>query len=313
MSTHSTRKRRSFRALQLAVAVAAFFYVFSLVDLQEARRALSGIDLRFFAAAFFLALLGLFSASLRWVILLRSAGIGYRILDAFRCYLAGAFYGLAMPGVIGGDVSRVVICRHQTGAPLGKLTGSVLLERYLGVVTLLCLLVIGLSSSSAEFLPPQAATVAPLLAAAGLAAILAVPALVRRNTLGVALHPRLARLGGLLDAVGGLRPAGLAKALGLSGGFQLSDILGTYLVGQALGTALHGPELLVALPLAYLATALPISPSGLGIREATLVLVLAQAGVSTSEAALLALVIFFIRVLVGILGGLDQMLGTLRK
>jgi hypothetical protein len=57
----------------------------------------------------------------------------------------------------------------------------------------------------------------------------------------------------------------------------------------------------------YLATVLPISPGGLGVREGTLVIVLAQFGLAASDAALLAVAVFLNRVAVGAVGAVQHL------
>lgn len=304
---------RSTRYLQLLVAAAAFIYVLYMIDAREARALLLAANLYLLPVAAVISLAGLALAGLRWRVLLRPLGVCLSSTAAFRCYLAGSFYGLAMPGVIGGDVARVLICRRETGKDVGLVTTTVLLERGLGVVVLLCVLAAGLSISTplSFFLPDSAAGLATGLAAAALIISLSTPRLFglvrlidrdgKRRT-----HPAIAALVRPLRTASTLSSKSVLLALLLSLGFQLADLLATFVIAAALGVELSVSALLVALPLAYLVTALPISPAGLGLREITFAVSLAQFGVPSSDAALVALGVFLMRVVLGLLGGVDQ-------
>ena len=313
------RRRKLLRLIQLGVVVLALYFVFSRIHPADARSVLARMNPAMLPIAVLIALAGMAFSSWRWSILLRAAGIAYPKLRAFRCYLSGAFYSLVMPGVVGGDVSRVLICRHDTGGGYAVIAGTVLLERALGVGVLMCVLAFGLAVSSSGFIPSPAKMLVYAAAACGLVAVFCLPGLVRRGARGAAgryLHSvkSIAHLAGAFSPVRDLRAPQIAQALVLTALFQLTDVAMTLLLAHALNIALHGPALLVALPLVYLATALPISPSGLGLREATLAFILPGVGAATeSDAALLALATFGIRIVVGILGGLVQLLSGAKQ
>lgn len=311
--------RRAVRYLQLAVAIAAFAYVISLIDPGDARQILAAANLYLAPVAVAVSLTGLLFAGLRWLTLLRPLGINYGPAAALRCYLAGTFYGLAMPGVVGGDVARVLICQRDTGGSIGLITASVFLERCLGVAVLLCILSIGLNATALQLVSPQIKFGIVALATATLIVAFSTPWICRRASRGLdidvpgtgrTLQGRLRRL---LPVAGKFHAGNVLLALGLSALFQLADLLCTFVVAIALGIELGISALLVALPLAYLVTALPISPAGLGVREAAFAFTLSHFGVSASDAALLALGAFSVRLAVGMLGGAQQLArGALR-
>lgn len=310
--TSIPRHRRLVRGLQLAVAATAFAYVLSQLDAAAIRDALTKARWPLLIPAAVVALAGLCLASLRWVILLRSLGIRYSPRQAFRCYLAGSFYGLAMPGAVGGDLARMLLCQRQTGGHVGLIGATVLLERMLGVTVLFCVLATGLALASASPFPDSMGALVTAAGAGLLAAILLTPRLCRY------LYARalpseqvyrfwiLQKVWEMLPIAGRLKAPTLIKAVLLSAGFQFADLCSTWVAAAALGITLDLPALFVALPIAYLVTALPVSPAGLGLREAAFTFSLSQFGTSTAEAALLALGAFSIRVAIGLLGGVMQ-------
>lgn len=314
-------RRRLLVALQIIVALAASVYVVWLIDWSEAVAVMAAADPRWFLLAFMLSLIAFIPAALRWVGLLRGMGVGYRLVSGYLAYLTGTFYSLAMPGVIGGDAARIWLCRRETGARLWLIAASVLTERALGVAALLVVLSIGLG------LFPAASRVwvteaAPFLAVSVLLGVAGFPWLLRR--LETAALPSgyggagavIRRAGTwLLQRLAPVKDLGIgpiAIALSLSLGFQLLDIAVTFAIGQALGLDLNMMVLFVAMPIVYLATVLPVSPGGLGVREAALVVVLSQFGIAAADAALLALAVFLNRVAVGCVGAVQHMAGGVR-
>lgn len=302
--------------IKFVIAIVALLYVVYLVDWEQSIKVIRHADKRWLLSGFGLSLLGLYFAACRWCILLRAAKRRYDILSAYRAYLTGTFFGLVMPGVIGGDATRIWLCHRATDTSMPLVVATVLLERILGVAALLILLSIGLT------LFPFATRglgvgFVPMLAFGGLCGIIAMPLVLDRVLLmQQSPRPRATNrfVGWVLTLIGklaGLRTikvTNLLFALLLSIIFQLLDISATYVFAQALEINLTTSMLLVAMPVVYLATVLPISPGGLGVREGALVLILAIFGISASDAAILALVVFANRAAIGMLGGLQHVL-----
>lgn len=313
-------RRRLLLGLQFVVAGAALAAVVALVDWPAAAGVWAAADLRWLAAAWLLSLAGFLPAALRWTRLLAAVHLHYPLLAAYRAYLVGVFCGLAMPGVIAGDAARIWLCSREARAPLALATTTVVAERALGVAALLAILTLGIGivgSGAAANVPAWLPGVGLLL----LGALLALPRCLRwlddrwpapavaRASLPAALVARLRAATAALRRIG---IADLLLALVLSIAFQLIDIVVVHAIGRALGIDLGLPILLITMPLVHLATVLPLSPGGLGVREGTMALVLAQSGVSSSAAALLALTVFLNRVLVGAVGGLAHLAGGSR-
>ena len=303
-------RRRVVLVLQITVAAVAVVYVLWLVDWRRAAEVLGQADVRWLAAAFALLLFSFIPAALRWTGLLQAMGVEYGRLAAYRTYLTGAFYGLAMPGVVGGDAARVWFCLRQTQAPVTLVVGTVLAERVLGVVALLLILSVGVYFYPAQSIGSNIEW-APAVALILVAAIAGLPWMLRRMSFTTSRvtsrrygrwENRFRRVLKQLTPIKRLRALHLLGGLALSVVFQTFDILATYAIGQALSLEVSMQTLLIAMPIVYLATVLPISPGGLGVREATLVIVLAQFGLSAPDAALLAVTVFLNRVAIGLVG-----------
>jgi len=307
------KKHRVILAIQWIVAIIVLAYIARFVDWRRAATVLSHADIRWLAVAFMLSLTSPLVLALRWAGLLDAIGIIYRVLTAYRTYLIGYFYSLAMPGVIGCDAVRVMLCGRETGAGLALISATALAERGLGVVALLLILSLGgaVSPIAGRGVVPG---FVPLLALTGVGGVVMVPWLLRRFTfmqpssildrmgfIGRAIR----RIGLALAPIKNIRVTQLLVALVLSLAAQFIDIPVVYGLSRSIGLHLNITMLLVAMPIVYLVTFLPISPGGLGLREGVMVVILAQFGVPTADAALLALVIFLNRVAIGGVGGVQ--------
>ena len=67
------------------------------------------------------------------------------------------------------------------------------------------------------------------------------------------------------------------------------------------------PVVVVLVPVTYVITLLPVSLGGIGIREGVTVYFLSRAGVSASDATLLALFAFTTKASLGLVGGLLEL------
>lgn len=82
--------------------------------------------------------------SLRWWWLLQIQGVKSHFFDIFRVVYSAAFFGLYLPGVVGGDVVRVALGYNLSHHQLSVISLSVVVDRLLGMLGLFTL---GLLSS----------------------------------------------------------------------------------------------------------------------------------------------------------------------
>jgi hypothetical protein len=59
--------------------------------------------------------------------------------------------------------------------------------------------------------------------------------------------------------------------------------------------------------------AIPISISGIGIREGALIVLLSRYGIRDSQAFALSLIVFLIAILMGLVGGVSETIGLMKR
>jgi len=219
--------------------------------------------------------------SIRWQMLLRSQDVQLSLREIFRVVYLASFTGLFLPGMVGGDILRIVLGNRTSSAGMAVLTMTVAMDRLLGISALLALGLIA-SSFLVVTLPGQtgmkqlAILILSLFSCAMvLIAILpwAAQALTRRFS-----RNEPASEPGFLEALRqalkpeSLRAVGLPTLIatwGLSLVIQGKDLLILFLIAETTGFGELGMwGNAVAGSLAFLTQVLPLTPGGLGIGEA---------------------------------------------
>src|ERR1700749_446802 len=112
------------------VLLAALFY-FRLIDFDELRKALAHPGL--LVLTWFLCVLTIPIASLRWHILLRSQGLELHVWHTTRIVAMGAFFGTFLPGSAGGDLVRGVYIYQASHGRRTSALLSIFIDRLIGL------------------------------------------------------------------------------------------------------------------------------------------------------------------------------------
>jgi uncharacterized protein (TIRG00374 family) len=248
-------------------------------------------------AAFGIFYLGFPLRGYRWARLLRGTGVSIRTRDATEILFLSWLINCVVPAKL-GDVYRAYLLKINSTVSLSRTFGTVFIER---ILDLFAIAVLGLAAGFWSFrdgMPPAIQTVFVI----GIAVIVALGAGLftlrnfgRRILTALPLPHRILDFydrfeEGVFGAIGIRSMPVLAVLTGL---IWLTEALRLYLVVQAFGfddvsLGLSG-AFFVAL-IGSLLTAVPLSPAGLGVVEAGVVVVLTVAyGVPLPEATAIAL------------------------
>lgn len=268
------------RVLSVALSLAAFAYVFSIVDARALTAALRSVSAAAWIGASALCAGSLACGVLRWWLLFRAFGAVEppRLAQLARHYAAGFFYNTYLPGGVSGDLVRGLATQRAFGAGSAGGFATVVVERALGLSALLGLV------ATATLAHPRLGlqrVQTQALVAFGAGILLAV---------GLSLFGLLAKIvppvlrHWLVKLPVPQAYAPLLWAWVLSVGSQLAPALG----GHVLLSSIHAPgsllDSLAIIPLANAAAFLPFSVSGAGIRETVFVELYGQLGVPPQAA-----------------------------
>jgi uncharacterized membrane protein YbhN (UPF0104 family) len=292
-SSESNRSRQVLTSLPVRAAVTVLVgtVVALQVDWAAGVDRLAGGDWGWFVAAVAIELVALAIGAWRWHLFLHGAGIEVPRTRSGRAYAVGAFSNNFLPTSFGGDAARAWIVA-RSGPRLVQAATSVVVDRAtsLGCLVAIAWIAIGLDSAPV----PNALELALLgITALGAASTGVVwIAVAQGGRLQSRLPPRLAGWGrSAAETVRQyIRSRDLLwKTLVLGLLYQLLVTIAIWFVARSIGLDLPFGLVAVTLPLVLTITALPVSIAGFGLREGGYAVLLAEAGVSTTDAAFLSL------------------------
>jgi uncharacterized membrane protein YbhN (UPF0104 family) len=235
----------------------------------------------------------------RWRLIVRAAGINCPFTRLLTIYFEGMFVNLCLPTSIGGDVLKVL----RVGGSQEKrvAAATVVADRASGIVALTALLALGLgmryaNSSLAIILPVYIGFLVLLELAVLVGRRIALPRLLATNHVAAELNRRFP----FVSAAPWLRIFVWALVV------QGLNVSAVAAAANAIGTSVSVAGLLIATEMASLAAALPLSVAGIGVREASLPLLLAADGVPHSMAVALGLTWSAIVLVVGLVGSIGH-------
>jgi uncharacterized protein (TIRG00374 family) len=219
------------------------------------------------------------------------------------------FVGTFLPASVGGDAVRAFsLSRHNV--PAAPAVASVVMDRVLGVVSILLLGLFSLAVLHAE-VPRGIYVVLVLGGAASLAAALVIfsdgVAGLAARAIGLVPGERLRRVGqSLLDAVRTYRHhhGVLAAVLVYSVVVQVIRVLQAWCLGAGLHIEAPITLYFVTIPVILLIMLLPITVNGLGTSQAAFLWTFGAAGVARPSAFALSLLFVALGVLGNLPGGL---------
>ncbi len=212
------------------------------------------------------------------------------------------FFNLLLPTSVGGDVVRSLYLNGRGHRRLAAFL-TVLIDRATGLLILLFVACVGVLASPIELKSWIVLSVGGMTAAALVGLLLLRPA-----TRWTRRFERLRRLRDYAKFY--LRLPGLIFSTSIiSLGVQAANVLSVWFLGLALGLEVPPVYYWIVVPLVCILTLLPVSVAGVGIREGSMVLLLAPLGVDRDLALCLSMLWFSVLVAVGMIGGVIYLFG----
>ena len=129
--------------LKVVVTVAALYWVFSKVSIQDLKDALLKSNPLFLLFAFLAYATSILISSSRLLSFLTAIGLHVSERYNFKLYQLGLFYNLFLPGGVGGDGYKIYFLRKKYSIKGRKLLGALFFDRLSGLWAL-CLIIAAL-------------------------------------------------------------------------------------------------------------------------------------------------------------------------
>jgi uncharacterized protein (TIRG00374 family) len=297
-------------ALQVGLSALLIVAVLWQTSLHKLGDAITALSVGWFLAALAVNLVAVGVMTERWRVLLRARG---RAEPGFgwllETTLVSLLLGQVLPTAVGGDAVRAIDLSRKTGARAEAIS-SVLVDKIVGTGALVALAAAGAAAGGAGF---GGDTVLAIEIGVGLLCAVSLAILFSRRAQRAIrpLRPLLRKLRiegparALYDALHAYRghPAALLWVFVLACLAQLLRVITVALLVHGMRLDVGFGTLLLLCPVLFLVTLVPISLNGVGLREATFVVVLASVGVAREDAFVLGLVFFAVGVATALLGG----------
>lgn len=304
-----SNKKRWLLLLKILVSVSLLVYLFLETDTSAFFERISQLSLWFVLFAWIYYAGCQWVSAYRWQMFLAVKSINVRLKTLFSFYMVGMFLNNFLPGAVGGDAVKAYdLYRHTDDGNVS--IASVFLERFTGLIGLVVIAVFaaifGMQDVESDVIFWAVwGTVAFLFTIILL--IWSGPGSKLINGLMKMLMPAFIerRFSELYEAVHSYRGHRrvLIKSILISIVLQFLFALYYVLTAHALGIEIDLIYFLLFLPLVTIVTMIPISFGGLGIREAMMVVLFAEVGVSSADIMSISLTVHVINTLLSLWGG----------
>jgi uncharacterized protein (TIRG00374 family) len=292
-------KRLGYRFIfRILVTAGTLAWFFSAVRLESLLQKLSRVNWWIVALAFIINTLWMVPSVFRWRLIARSGGYRLPLWASVRHFVIGAFFNAFLPTGNGGDFVRGFLASREHGFPLGGILGTILVERIIGMMVTLCLVIIaGFTFFSRIVMPKDILVSATVLFASASAAGVLLASKKFRSIIKPVLQkvPFGPFRNGARDAahvMGACRenPRTLGSAVLLTLANQFIPIVSSFVASLAIPD-FNAPfyAFLLVMPLSFISVLLP-SIGGYGVREAGYILFLGWFGVQAEPAAVFGII-----------------------
>jgi uncharacterized membrane protein YbhN (UPF0104 family) len=292
------KKKQVIILLKVAVSLILLLYALDRAGLDSIISSFKEMNTPLFFAAAAIFLTSLFFASIRWGLLITVDGGTNRFKTSrlLALYLITAFFNRLLPGLVTGDAFRMYYLYKDTSS--GTLSvGSVFADRYIGFTALISLGLMVFPFVAGNFKGTGIATAFLLIAFCFI--------LISFSVFLFKIGDRFSTVRNFYDYAFSIkkRPRIVLKAYLLSIGVHILGILSLFVISIAMGIRLSLWDFFLFVPIITTVTTIPVSISGIGVREATCIVLLGQAGVQPEKAFAISIA-WFLSYVLGSLPGL---------
>src|ERR1700747_467832 len=318
---HAPIRRVLLTLFRLAIGAGLLVYLAKsgIVDFRAVSKLFTAWRITFAALTLLLIDNALMSVRLSW--LFRPQGLNLRFGTSLKLSLVGFFFATFLPGAAGGDLSKLFYTTRGNGGRRIEIMTVVLLDRAIGLFSLLLLPLIFApmftQTLRSEFALRSLLLTLGLLAlgvAAGFLLCLFSDPFI--SCLPSGARNRLTKNRVIQQVRGAIAKyrenlSILCAALGLSLLANLSLVFVTMLGAAALALVSWAPRMFLVIPIGHIVNSLPLTPGGLGVGETAFSALFNLLGLRGGAEALLCTRIWM--AMIGLIGFVFYLHGVSRK
>lgn len=272
-------------AAKAAVTLGLIWLVLRNVDMTDTLQRVRSVSAAVAAGVLLLMLLLSLLSILRWQIVMRQFGriLGFGLTA--RLFFEGLFFNQALPSTVGGDGVRIYRS-FRAGLPLAAAINSVILDRVLGLTSLMLLAALAqpLFYDRVESMAARLSfTAVFIIAVAGILLLLLLAYLPPRSRRWKVMRGLIALSHAARRAFatpGILIPVTILSVIG-----HLISVVVFFMLAESLDLGVSFLDCLVMVPSVLLLATVPVSVAGWGVREGAMVAAFGLLGVPAGGAA----------------------------
>lgn len=283
--------------LKVLVSSGLLYLVISKTGADKVVSALKDIDIFYFLLAVLTYVFCISISTIRWRLLLPER---FEFKRLFSLYFIGSFFNHLLPGIVGGDAVKAYYVYKETGNGTSAVA-SVFMDRYIGFTALIFVGLAAFPFGFGYLKGSYIEWILPLLAVLFIGGSFMI--------LGLRIGQRIKFLSGLYEhfALYKKKRGVIVKTLLISLAVQTTVIFAVYIISVGLRTGVPLLPLFIFVPIVTAVASIPISISGIGVREASFVLLLGTLGISPAQATAVSFA-WFLSYVTGSLPGLVEYL-----
>ena len=273
------------------------YFIISKTGADKVISALKGINPLAFLLAVSIYIFAIYISSVRWQLLLHE---GFELRKLFSLYFIGSFFNHLLPGIIGGDAVKAYYLYKDTGKGAPAIA-SVFMDRYVGFTALMFVGLTAFPFGLNYFKGSYIEWILPLLVLLFVLGSFII--------FGLKAGRRIRFLSGFYDyfSLYQGKKTVLLKTFFLSLIVQVVIVFAVYVLSRGLRLDIPLLPLFIFVPIISTISSVPISISGLGVREASFVLLFGSLGIKPAQATAVSFA-WFLSVAAGSLPGLIEYL-----
>lgn len=283
--------------IKILVSGGLLYAVISKTGIERVLTTLKGINVFSFVVAVLIYMLTVYLSTIRWRLLLHER---FKMKRLFSLYFIGSFFNHLLPGIIGGDAVKAYYLYRETGQG-SSAVASVFMDRYIGFTALMLVGLIAFPFGFSYFRGSYIEWILPLMVLLFITGSFFV--------FGLRIGRRIKLLAGFYDyfTLYKGKKSVIMKTLFISIMIQTIIIFAVYVLSRGLRVDVPLLPLFIFVPVISTIASIPISISGIGVREASFVLLFGFLGISPIQATAISFA-WFLSVATGSLPGLIEYL-----
>lgn len=308
--------------LKVTVTVSLFSVVVYFSGPSEIFQVLKSARMSYLIPVILLAFLNVCLSSRKLQILLRAKGENISFSQVLKFYYIGKFFNAFLPTTIGGDVVKA----HKISKVSRKSEeaySSVFMERYLGVVAVVCLATI----SSLLYFYRLPRIVLAIIYLVYIPALLVSFIFISRRQFVKKFKPIYSPILSFLDRFGfgeklkmlynsvneyRGKNRSLFRALLLSFSFHTILVINNFTISKSVGMSVPFHYFFVFIPISVVLLFLPISIKGFGVRESLYVYFFTQVGASSAQAFSMSILFQLVALISSGMGGVVYLISEIK-